>query len=352
MFVLVVAASYFLAASSLQGLLSATIFSSPRGFLLLFVAPLSLTLFLSFFTYSLVSHTSHSGRASRFGRKIFAFFSVLIVVTGLAITLISGRFTGIAVSNWMSGGGPGALRAARDISDLYQHEREQVVERVAFRFLNGLSIVNQRARRRDWMQEIRVVDAYAVACQVYREDSSGEESGYEAVIETGDMDFFFPRGRLSSVRDGFFPRTEDAKFLRYGKLVRYSNETYVCVYTSMVPENFFEKDALIGRVYGESRVIEAFDHIMPYLSIWIFFMFCLPPVMVIILIGYVVILRITRPVIDAAEYSRLLVDGNLQFRSIPHADDESTEILKNLNALAEKPAQDGKRGDKKASLRL
>lgn len=352
LFVLVLVASYLLADNSISGLFSPTMFSTPRGFLLLVVAPLSLILFLCLFFYMLFSHTWHTGRSSRFGRKIFVLLAVLVTVTSLSITLIVGRFTGIAVSSGFDGDVPEALRAAREISDLYQNERKLAIERVSFRFFNGLAIVNQRAMRRDWMDELRVVDAYAAACQVYREDAGVAPYGYEAVIETGDMDYFFPREELYTVRDGFFPPKADDRVLRYGKLVRYSNETYVCVYSSLIPTQLFARDALIRTVYEESRVINALDRIMPYLGLWIFFMFCLPPVMMAVLLGYVLVMHLVTPLGSAAEFSGLLVEGNRSFRLVPKGGDEAGVIAENLNRLAEKPAESEKRGDKKASLRL
>ena len=351
-FILVLIASFLLADSTIHGLFSATLFSSPRGFLLLVVAPLALILFLCLYSYAVFSHIMHEGRSSRFGRRVFFLVSVLVTLIALSITAIAGRFTGIAVSNWFDGEVPEALRSARDISDLYQREREQAIERVAFRFLNGLSIVNQRAMRRDWMDEIRMVDAYAVACQVYREDAELYPYGYEAVIETGDMDFFLPRDELHTVRDGFFPRDPDSKMLRYGKLVRYSNEIYVCVYSSLIPAQFFGKDARIRSVYEETRVIEAFHRIMPYLGLWIFFMFCLPPVMMAILLGYVLVVHLVRLVCVASEFSGVVLDGKQPFRLVPHGDDETATLVNNLNRMAEKPIDTAKHGDKKATLRL
>lgn len=351
-FALVLAASYLLADSSIEGLFSATLFSSPRGFLLLVVAPLSLILFLCFFFYGFISHTMQTGRSSRFGMRLFVLLAVLITLISLSITSIAGRFTGIAVSNWFDGSVPSALRSARDISDMYQRERELAIERVAFRFLNGLSIVNQRAMRRDWMEEIRVVDAYAAACQVYRADGEGESSTYEAVIETGDMDYFLPRDELTLVRDGFLPRTAEDRVFRYGKLVRYSNETYVCVYSSLIPVQFFGKDTLIRNVYDESRAMDALGRIMPYLGLWIFFMFCLPSVMMAILLGYAVILYLVRPVLSAESFSTQLSDGKTPFLLVADSGDETTSLAENLNRIAEKMPDSEKRGDKKTSLRV
>lgn len=351
-FGLVLVASYLLADTSIAGLFSATLFSSPRGFLLLVVAPLSLILFLCFFFYGFVSHIMQSGRSSRFGMRFFILLAVLITVIALSITSIAGRFTGIAVSNWFDGSVPAALRSARDISDMYQREREMAIERVAFRFLNGLSIVNQRARRRDWMEEIRVVDTYAVACQVYRADADGEPSGYEAVIETGDMDYFLPRDELHAVRDGFFPRTVEDRVFRYGKLVRYSNETYVCVYSSLIPIQFFGKDALIREVHAETRAMDALERIMPYLGLWIFFMFCLPSVMMAILLGYAIILHLVKPVVAAETVAGLLTENRAPYLLVPGPDDETATLAEHLNHMAEKVPDGDNRGDKKTSLRV
>lgn len=351
-FALVLGASYLLADSSIAGLFSSTLFSSPRGFLLLVVAPLSLILFLCFFVYSFISHVMHSGRSSRFGMRFFVLLAVIITVVALAITGIAGRFTGIAVSNWFDGSVPAALRSARDISDMYQRERELAIERVAFRFLNGLSIVNQRAMRRDWMEEIRVVDSYAVACQVYRVDDDGESPGYEAVIETGDMDYFLPHDELHAVRDGFFPRSEEDRVFRYGKLVRYSNETYVCVYSSLIPIQFFGKDALIREVHAESRAMDALERIMPYLGLWIFFMFCLPSVMMAILLGYAVILRIVKPVLAAEKAAALLAEGKAPYLLVPDSGDEAAFLAEHLNRMSEKITEGDRQGDKKPSLRV
>lgn len=351
-FALVLAASYLLADSSIAGLFSATLFSSPRGFLLLVVAPLSLILFLGFFFYGFVSHLMHSGRSSRLSMRFFMLLAVLITVIALSITSIAGRFTGIAVSNWFDGSVPAALRSARDISDMYQRERELAIERVAFRFLNGLSIVNQRAMRRDWMDEIRLVDSYAVACQVYRAGSGEESPGYEAVIETGDMDYFLPRDELHAVRDGFFLRTADDRVFRYGKLVRYSNETYVCVYSSLIPLQFFGKDALIREVYAETRAMDALEQIMPYLGLWIFFMFCLPSVMMAILLGYAIILHFVKPVLAAETVAALLADGKAPYLLVPGSGDEAASLAEHLNRMSEKITEGNKRGDKTPSLRV
>ncbi len=352
LFVLVLGASFLLAEGSIAGLFSATLFSSPRGFLLLVVAPLSLILFLCFFFYSFVSHVMHSDRSSRFGMRLFLLLAVMITVVALSITGIAGRFTGIAVSNWFDGNVPAALRSARDISDMYQRERELAIERVAFRFLNGLSIVNQRAMRRDWMEEIRVVDSYAVACQVYRVDVEGESSGYEAVIETGDMDYFLPRDELYAVRDGFFSRSPEDSVFRYGKLVRYSNETYVCVYSSLIPMQFFGKDALIREVHAESRAMDALERIMPYLGLWIFFMFCMPSVMMAILLGYAIILHFIKPVLAAETVASLLAEGKAPYLLVPGSGDETAALAEHLNHLAEKMEDGEKRGDKNPSLRV
>ena len=351
-FILVLITSYLLADRGISGLFSANLFTSPRGILLLVIVPVSLLLFLGFFFYGIVSHTLQSGRVSRFGRKLFVLFTTLIVIVAIFTTLIAGRFAGSAVASWFDGSLPEALRSAKEISDLYKGERERAIERVAIRFLNGLAIVNQQAMRREWMEEMRVLDPYASSCQVYQVDSSGEYPKYHAIIETGDMDYFIPQGQLDIVRDGFFPYNFQDTAYRYGKLVRYSSKTYVCVYSSLIPERYFQKDARIREVYQDSRIIEALVPVMPFMGLWIFFMFCLPPVMMAVILGYALLQRISSPVLDAAEFSTELVDESRSFRVVSHSKDEVGSLLDNLNRLAEKPKEGGKRGDKKTSLRL
>ena len=201
------------------------------------------------------------------------------------------------------------------------------------------------------MNEIRSIDSHAVACQVYLEINSENSVKYLPVMETGDSDQFISRLRLSLVRNGYFTLADDNPVFRYGKIVRYSNNKYICVYSSQIPEGYEDHLAVITDAANQARIINTLKPFLPLMGVWIFAMFLLPSLLMSIILAFYASTRMSDPVRAISEAASRLAEGDPSFLMVPHSKDELGEIAVLLNSVADNISA-GKKPDKKASLRL
>ena len=348
MYALIVAASFFLSMSASAGVFRATLFNTPRGILLLVVGPLALIVFLGLLLFGIMSDSIRRNRTNRAGNRIFLAFCLVIVASTVPQTVIVGRFVTTALRSWFSSSMSESLQSANDIADLYMAERERLITLVAEKYLNGLSIDNYRDRPVDWMTQMRTMDPDASACQVYwlTVDADGIPMAV-TLLESGDSDRFIPRLKLDVVHDGLFSLEGDNDVLRWGQIVRYGNSTYLCAYASRIPAGFNEKLALLRSAKEQAHIVDTLDPYLPAMSVWIFLMFCLPSVLMVVIIAFYMSVRLTDPVRALGEATARLAEGDSSFRLVTHTKDEYAETALLLNSVAE-AIEGGKKADKKA----
>ncbi len=350
-FVLILVSSFLLAVTGLEGVFSARLFNSPQGLLLLVVGPLTLIVLLSLFLFGMISESILHGSGNRFRLRLFLVICTLVFTATFPQTLILGRFVSTSLGTWFDRSVTDSLLSAEDIADLYSVERIRSIEKVSARFLNGLSISNYRARPTDWMSEIRSIDPHAAACQVYSQDGSADSAFFFPVLEIGDSARFVPRNRLPEVTHGIFNLDAEEPLYRYGQIVRYSNSTYLCVYTSLLPEGFRASLATISAAAAQAGVIEKLKPFLPFMGIWIYVLFALPSLLMIVILAWFMSSRIAEPIRSIAEAVARLAEGDHSFCVIPHSRDELAETASLLNSIAESK-NSKKRSDKKAVIRL
>ncbi len=354
-FFLVAAASFLLADGGFAGLFSATIFDTPRGFLILAVGPFALVAFSAILFYSVVTHILHEGYASRFGRVLFACFALLAVAATASAAVIVTRFVDTALSSWFDSDVGDSLESGDVMAELYRAERVRDIERVAARYLNALAVSAYRVRPADAMNDIRLVDAYAVAYQAYLvERDSGGAASAKPVIETGDSSMFFPRADIGSVRDGFLGAGEESGLYRYGRIIRYGGDEYVCVYSSLVAKGFAERRDAIRLASARARTIETLKPYLPLMGVWVFFLFCLPTTLIALAIAWYASYRLSFDVSAANDAAARLARGDRSARLVPHGADDVAALSRSLNEAARSasPSDGGKKGDKRAVFRL
>jgi len=350
-FVLVLVSSFLLAVSGFEGVFSASLFNTPRGILLLVVGPLALIVLLSFFLFGLISESLHHGTGNRFRLRLFLLVCVLVFSATFPQTLVLGRFVHTSLGTWFDRSVTDSLLSAGDLADLYTAERIRSIDKVSARFLTGLSISNYRARPVDWMSEIRSIDAHAAACQVYSRDGSDDSSFFFPVLEIGDSARFVPRNRLSEVTHGIFTLDAGEPLFRYGQVVRYSNSTYLCVYTSLLPEGFRERLDTIRAASVQAGVIEKLKPFLPLMGVWIYILFSLPSLLMVVILAWFASSRMAEPIRSITEATARLAEGDHSFCVIPHSRDELAETASLLNSIAE-GKNSKKKADKKAVIRL
>ena len=350
-FVLILISSYLLAVSGFEGVFAASLFNTPRGMLLLVVGPLVLIVLLSLFLFGMISESLLHGTGNRFRLRLFLVICSLVMTATFPQTLILGRFVSTSLGTWFDRSVTDSLVSVRDLADLYAAERIRSIERVSGRFLNGLAISNYRARPTDWMNEIRSIDAHAAACQVYSRDGSDDSAFFFPVLEIGDSARFVPRNRLSEVTHGMFTLDEGEPLYRYGQIVRYSNSTYLCVYTSLLPAGFRERLETVSAAADQAAVIEKLKPFLPLMGVWIYVLFSLPSLLMVVILAWFASSRIAEPVRSITEATARLAEGDHSFCVIPHSRDELAETASLLNSIAE-GKYSKKKADKKAVIRL
>lgn len=348
-YILILVSSFFLAANGFDGVFSATFFNTPRGILLLVVGPLGLLVFLSLSLFGILSESFHQGPPNRLRLRLFLIFILLLFSATLPQTIIVCRYVGTALGTWFNRSIQVSLESGENFANLYIAERYQAIEKVTGRFLNGLAISNYRSRPTDWMNEMRLIDSRASSCQIY---SVGSESPDPVlVMEIGDSLNFIPRENLNLVTNGFYTLTEGDGVFRYGQIVRYSDYTYVCVYTSLIPSGFFSRLDALKEAAAQSRIIDTLKPYLPLMGIWIYVMFLLPSILMVIIFAWFISSRIAEPVRALVEASTRLAENDPSFIVIPHSRDELGEMAILLNSMADSH-REKKKPDKKAVIRL
>lgn len=354
MFVLLTVASYALATSGLSVVFSADSFMSMRGILLLTLLPLGLLVFLGVFFFLHVSETTRRGDSSRFGNQFFLVLCLIVFASSFSQTVIVSRYVSSAVSSWFDLSLTQSLTESERIAELYYDSRVRLMSRIADRFLTGLSISNYRSRPVDWMNEMRSIDTDAGSCQVYLDNETTDAlEKWTPIVETGDSLHFVPRDRLDMVRDGLFSIDDSNNLLRYGRVVHYSSYRYVCVYTSVLPQGFWNSVNDVQKGQKNASIIEALRPFLPFIGLWIFLLFVLPSLLLLVSICWYVSRRFSDPARAVMEAADRLAVGDTSWRIVSHNRDEFASSAARLNNLAESliPHRT-KKGDKKAVLQL
>ncbi|HOT62275.1 MAG TPA: HAMP domain-containing protein [Treponemataceae bacterium] len=348
---LVTAASYALARAGLDGVFSARIFASSQGILLLAIGPFVAVLFLSLFLFGMLSEHLSRRRNGRFPIRLFARFALVVAAATVPQALVVSSVARAAATAWLDPEASEALEASSELADLYLSERVRDVERVGSRFLSALAISNYRARAGDLMADIRLVDAYAVALQVYLVSGGGGGAAYEPVAELGDSDRFLSREGLDAVPDGIFGADEGSDLIRWGQTVRAGPVRYRCVYTSFLPEGLDGKLASIRAASGRAAAIARVRESLPSLVAWLCAVFGLPPLIMALILALSLSARASEPVLALEEAASRVAAGDYSFRAVPRGRDEIAETAAFVNSIAD--ALEPSRGrDKRAVLRL
>jgi nitrogen fixation/metabolism regulation signal transduction histidine kinase len=334
-FALAALASFLLADGGLSGIFQAAVLNSPRGFILLVAVPLAMILCFSIVLYVLVSQAIHEGSAGASARSRFYAHCAFILAAVIPVVAITTRFVDTALGSWFSGGVGSALESGSVMADLYRGERERDIERVASRFMTALYVSNLRARSVEVMNDVRTVDAYAAAYQVYLvvPDGSGGLA-HRPIAEAGDSSLFFPRAGLGSVRDGYLDHPDRDRAYRYGRIIRYSGEEYVCVYTSVVAQGFTERSAGIAEAAERVRTVSALGPFLPVMGITIFFVFCLPAMLALVCLAWYASYRASLPVAAARDAAARCAAGDRAIRLIPHGTGDIDDIQESINQIA------------------
>lgn len=350
-FILIVVSSFLLAINGFDGVFSATLFNSPRGILLLVVGPLGLLVFLSLFFYGIVSSSFHHGSTNRFLLRIFFLCILLIFSATFPQTVIVCRYVSTALGSWFNAPVVESLEYAEKMTNAYTEERLLLIGKVSSRFMNGLAIVNFRTRPTDWMSEIRSIDSHAVAYQAYVIERDFIAPVYVPVIEIGDSARFFPVAQLSTVTDGLLRVVEKDDVFRYAQIVRYSNNSYVCIYTSATPAGYLSALETIKTVSAQARVIDTLKPHLPLMGIWIYAMFALPSILMVVILAFYASSLIAEPVCSLNEAAGRLAEGDDTFIIVSHSSDELSGTAVLLNAVAEN-LRVKKKPEKKVVLKL
>lgn len=285
-FALISAASWLLADRSLDGVFSSSLFGSPPGIILLVAAPLSLLTLVGILLFIAVSESLHSQGSSALRLRVFSWIAAVLLAFTVSESVILGRFASSALGSWFDRSIPDSMAVAAEMAELYRDERLADIEAVAEKYLNGLAITNWRSRPSDWMSAIRQIDRHAVACQVYLETESGGELTLKAVMESGDSEAFVPKDRLHRIMPGIFFLSEGEPYLRWGETVRYGNGVYRCAYTTAMPEGFDVKLSSVRDAWTRSLVIDALRPFFPWLGLWVFATFLLPPLGMVLILAW------------------------------------------------------------------
>lgn len=354
LFILLTVASYVLATSGISVIFSADSFISSRGIVLLTLLPLGLLVFLGVFFFLHVSETTRRGDSSRFGNRVFLVLCLIVFASSFSQTVIVSRYVSSAVSSWFDLSFTQSLKESERIAVLYYDSRIRLMSRIADRFLTGLSISNYRSRPIDWMNEMRSIDTDAGACQVYLDTEKAVSAAeWTPVVETGDSIHFVPRDRMDMVRDGLFSIDDSNTVLRYGRIVHYSSNRYICVYTSVLPSGFLNSIEDVRKGQKSASVIEALRPFIPFIGIWLFLLFVLPSLLLLVSICWYVSRRLADPARAVMEAADRLAVGDTSWRIVSHNRDEFASSAARLNNLAESlVSHRTKKGDKKAVLQL
>ena len=334
-YIFVVIVSFILASEGSPGIFSGELFTSSRGLIVLVIIPILLLVFLGFFLFGIVSDSLHRQGSNRVRMRFFASMCLILILSSVPQSAIIGCFVSSSLGTCFDRPVQESLKAAEEIAGIYIAERQHIMETVGKRFFNGLAIVNYRVRPSDWMNDIRIIDNGAAACQIYQMQEKNSEAIWTPVMEIGDSARFFPRDRLESVRDGILEITPEEEILRYGQIVRYSNSVFVCIYTSALPSGFRTRQNTVQAAYSQARVIETLTPWLPFLGGWIFILFCLPVLVISFILAWYMSDRISEPILALEDAVVRLVEGDTSFMLVPHSRDELAETAVLINRLAE-----------------
>jgi nitrogen fixation/metabolism regulation signal transduction histidine kinase len=348
---MVVAGSFLLARSGLEGVFSATIFNTSKGALVLAVMPFALIAFLGVFLFGIISDSLRRNRANRSAMRLFFAFAFVVACATVPQALIMGKFVGAALGSWFDARVTESLDSSAAIADLYLSDRNRAAERVASRYFTALAITDWRKRPTDWMLAIRDADVGASSLQVYELLGEGGIATYVPLIESGDSLTLVPKDWLDSVRDGFFSLSGDRDLIRCGQIVRNANAVYVCAYASALPAGLEGRIGAIRDTRDQASVVDTLRPYLTYLGIWIFAVFCFPSVLMTVILAFYLSTRFVEPVRALQEAAERIASGDLSFRLVAHTRDELAETARIINSIADSGSV-GARADKKAVLRL
>lgn len=333
--VLLIVSLFVLTSLGSQGILSGSLFNTPRGILVLVIIPLALLSFTGFFLYLNIAYSIQKQEHSKVSVRLFLALCFFLIASNIPVALNVGRFSAYTITSWFDRSISTSLYSALDVSRIYENERKRQLELIVNRFFNGLSIVNWISRPTDWLHEMRNTDPLVASCQVYTVDRNNlNKPEYKPLIESGDSEWFVPTNRLSEVGEGSFSLALGEDVYRIGQTVRYNGIEYLCIVSSKLPEQYRAKIRSIELAYSQALVIDTLKPHLPWVGLWIFILFCLPIQLILANICWSFSCYFGRRINALRLSTHLLLDEAKQTSCVSLENDELASIGQNLNQIS------------------
>jgi hypothetical protein len=353
--ILVAAASFLLALKGIGSVIDASLFNTPRGMILLVFCPLALLILTAFLLYGIIVRTLHTALMSRFLLGSFLTIAALVIAGTVPQLLMEGILADRLVNRLSSTGISASLESASYLAELYRNERYHAAENAARRYFTGPQIGTFRGKSDELLTELRKMDwkaaAYQIWIQVPPSEGSDGEPLWESLMSAGDSAVFLKPQGLDSLQNGFIPQSGESHLLRYAQTIRYGAAVYLCAYTSAYDPTFIQRVADIEGAAKGQRELESLIPLIPTLGLWLFFIFCLPTVLMVLVIAWHLCAKVSLSVLSLRDALSALASGGKPLLTVMKSKDELAQMGDLVNQIHQAGLAP-KRPDKKAVLRL
>lgn len=314
-FVLVTSASLILLRGSVRGLSDPDFFGGPGSFFLFFASPfaliaLGLALFYVFASELLKTGEVH-GSAMRNFRLLCAFALLASALFCVFATLFFSELYPFCHDESLEE----AMDGVEKIAEAYSEMRFLQAEAAAGEFLTGLNIHNAEQNPQSWLPAIRAYDPSALAVQVY---GIAEDGGrLSPVKEEGDSSAFLSAEQVALMQDGAEKCDDEAaqggsggrQLIRIKRTVRYAGRAYAALYTSLFPQEIGKATAAAEKAQARLAVVVKAEPLSPFLGLWLYFSFILPPLLILLLCAFYVFVRLSDPLASLERSCEGLMQG-------------------------------------------
>lgn len=299
-----------------------TLAAMPLLLAVFLVIPAVLTIFLGISLFRLAAEVFSGRPGSRFKARMLIYFILCAALASAPATIINTRFILELVRAWQGSQTLSALEETQSFAlDSYKY-------RLATLAWLGKSPEFAAAPLRD-AAELRALDEAVLAVQEFRHTGSSgwKESGFAG-------DDAYRSAVPPAATQGFLPRSAagSAETIRYAAVL---GPGRVRIITFDLGGDLSGRLGLVEASLERLRAIKALEERLGLLLIIFYSAFSLPTLLMTMIIAVTLSGMITQPIVDLAEATRKVAEGDFSIRILSRRGDELGALVASFNAMVQ-----------------
>jgi nitrogen fixation/metabolism regulation signal transduction histidine kinase len=287
---------------------------TPLAMAVFLTIPAVLLIFLGVSVFRLLWDVFSHQVGSKFQARLFFYFALTVSLATIPVTLITVQFVRELVNSWK----------AANLSSVMNDAQWFATESYRYRIKNLAKIAEQYSPS---AANPQAKDEELEGIQDFTQDAQGH---WKSLFFAGNEAQRLPLPPGTS--EGYVPREprRDPDVIRYITIPRPG--TYR-LFTFSLGVDFDRRIRNIEGAKGKVQALESLNPTLKRLLIMFYGAFFLPTILMTLLIAFSFSRSITQPIVELADATRKVADGDFSIRILSRRDDELGALVSSFNAM-------------------